>query len=119
MVGALVLHARKTGREEACDWLRQLADLRTTEYGDPGLLGFTLALQSLGEVIEMQEWQAGRPQSRHLEEQLLLIWGGELIQASQTMRKRNRLVGLAKELKPCSRDFPEKVLQLLIFALKS
>jgi len=55
MVGVLYQQLGSKGKLEAQRWLQELVRQRSTEEGDPGDLGLTLALKSLTEIPEEGE----------------------------------------------------------------
>jgi HEAT repeat protein len=52
VVGILVYEHRREGRQKALEWLHALVAQRSTQEGDIGDLGLTLAIRSLSEIEE-------------------------------------------------------------------
>ena len=56
MVGVLIHSPLAGGKNEAQRWLKALIAQRKSKEGDPGNLGLALAIKSLVEVSEAEEW---------------------------------------------------------------
>jgi hypothetical protein len=74
MVGVLVQCYHKEGARKVRDWLHALADQQHTFEGDPGSLGLTLALKSLGEIAETSSSYWSQEGGHEVEEELVTSW---------------------------------------------
>ena len=98
MVGVLSQQSGNRGKSEAQHWLRELIGQRLTEEGDPGDLGLALALKSLAEMTEADEW--GTATRLQLQRDIVSTWLDELLKATRGQRrtKRERLQSLARDV---------------------
>ena len=84
IVGILVQTPGPEGPQIALRWLQSLLAQRHHEDGDPGSLGLALALKSLTEVSEMEEWTAIG--ATEIEEKIIFTWLHDLTVSAQYER---------------------------------
>ncbi|GCE06990.1 HEAT repeat domain-containing protein [Dictyobacter aurantiacus] len=117
MVGVLAQLPDKRGIQEAVRWIHALMNQQTTAEGDPGLLGFVLALKSLVELV-------GSSTGEHrlvaqLEGEIAERWVNELLSAAKQQQylRRRRLEQLTEDFAYLSDETTEVVIQRLQQAL--
>ncbi len=86
LVGILVQEYAEAGTLQARAWFIQLLERRVT--GDPGNLSLELAINVLGEVAQLQEWQAA--ETLELEEMAATMWGEEVKKLGEYALRHNR-----------------------------
>jgi len=118
MVGALAQLPDKRGIQEAVRWIRALLNQQTTAEGDPGLLGFVLALKSLVELVGSSTRE--NRQIVQLEGEIVQRWVNELLSSAEHQQywRQRKLKQLAEEVAHLSKQTVEEVIKRLQQTLK-
>ncbi len=118
MVGVLGQQLGNRGQAQARRWLHELIEQRSTKEGDPGDLGLALALKSLTEVTEENEWEAAT--RGPLQKRIVAIWLDELLKATRDQRrtKQERLQSLVREVSHLRGQEVDEILGPLLEALR-
>jgi HEAT repeat protein len=100
MVGVLVQNHGRQGVQRATGWLSMLVRQRKQPEGDPGDLGLTLALQSLGEIAVKQTRYWQEVGGTALEWEVAEAWMEQLFDAARQGREKQqeRLRSVGQEL---------------------
>ncbi len=116
MVGVLTQAPIAGGTIEAQRWLQALIAQRKSKEGDPGNLGLALAIKSLVEVSEAEEWLS--PNAIEFEQEIIYTWFEELVMAARYQRstKVEKLRILAYDIGLLNKHATSTILNLLISA---
>jgi len=121
MVGVLIQLPGGKGRAEAAYWLNRLVMQRTTEEGDPGDLGLTLAITSLSEIGGIEAWERDKTgQIVYLEKRVVILWAQELLDAARNQRtgRLERFQRLGRDIVLLRSFEKEAIIEYLIQAVK-
>jgi len=88
LVGILVQEYGAAGVGQAHVWLERFFEQRKSLEGDPGNLSFELAIQALGEIVELDAWQVA--EMLKVEEKAVAIWVQLVRKPSTTTRMGNK-----------------------------
>src|SRR5258708_1030798 len=99
MVGILVYEYRWEGTQKALEWLRALVAQRSTQEGDIGDLGLTLAIRSLSEIEETANLWKDEAWLK-LEEAVANTWTEAVLEAADRGHevRQARLLRLGREI---------------------
>jgi HEAT repeat protein len=118
MVGVLTQAPIAGGKIEAQRWLQALIAKGESKEGDPGNLGLALAIKSLVEVSEAEEWLS--PHAIEFEQEIICTWFEELVTAARYQRssKVEKLRVLAHDIGLLKEHATSTALNLLLSALE-
>ena len=114
LVGILAQEYGDAGMLQARNWLTQLLEQRQTLAGDPGNLSLELAINVLGEVAQLEEWQAAKTLA--LEEMAAVVWSEEVKRASQNGRGPGRYLVTAADIGRLRPSAQQKAIEPLLKA---